>query len=204
MPQHRPKLYWSWELTPNELFAHGTFIPTEKASMLTLETRPFTCAKKPLEGTAFSYQLAVAERSRSLYLREVRRLHPELPVSGDERSGVIVFDGDLLIAAMIRPGLNMRHGGRSFVLPTYRRLGLSRRISAEFRYHIPFSPADARLQYTPPSTRSALASHKIVVLRAVQEGKPVPSRVLEAVTAGDEAARLIEEADRVQREYLAK
>jgi hypothetical protein len=28
--------------------------------------------------------------------------------------------------------------------------------------------------------------------------------VLEAVTAGDEAARLIEEADRVQREYLAK
>ena len=204
MPQHGPKLYWAWELTPHELFAHSTFIPTEKASMLTLETRPFTCAKKPLEGTAFSYQLAVAERSRSLYLREVRRLHPELPVSGDERSGVIVFDGDLLIAAVIRPGLNMRHGGRTFVLPKYRRLGLGTRISVELQHHIPFSPAADNTSYTPHSTRSTLNAHKVVVLRAVQEGKPVPSRVLEAVTAGDEAARLIEEADRVQREYLAK
>jgi GNAT superfamily N-acetyltransferase len=180
------------------MFRHVKMIPIAAAAAIPAQTLPFACEKKPLEGTAFSYQIAVAEKSRSVFMRAIRDAQPELPTSGDKRSGMLVFDGDTLIASNIYPaGPHMRTGSALFVQQEYRGRGIAHKIEAEFIWHVKRCTGYAN-QYTLPTTLSMLAAHKAVVLRAVQEGMPVPEHVLAAVTEGAEAASMLAAAQRVQ------
>jgi GNAT superfamily N-acetyltransferase len=181
-------LLWRWEMTPAEYMAGYEYITEALGRSSKLETTPFECPRLPLEGTPYTYQIAVSDRSPSIDIRAIARHHPELPRSGDDRSGVLVLDGDRVIASVM-----FMKDHPMCVHPDYRLQGLASRMFVEW------DSRTKRLWVSPhritlASAKVLLRSHRKVVERAVEEGKPVPERVIRAIHEGTEAAEILAHA----------
>jgi GNAT superfamily N-acetyltransferase len=180
---------WRWELTPSELLAGFSYVPSSKTAHLVLDETPFLCPKLPLEGTEFTYQLALSANSKALDIQALRDHHPELPVSKDPRSGVLVFHGDRVVASLIVPG---KAGGYHFVVhPEYRSQRLAFRMLVEWCGQTKRPRALRHQPLTPTSVRALLAAHREVVERALLVGKPVPDHVVQAIRSGKQAASIL-------------
>jgi GNAT superfamily N-acetyltransferase len=180
-------LLWRWEMTPREYMAGYTYIPEGIAAHLVLETKPFLCPRLPLEGTEYTYQLAIAESSPSPDIR-LKGQNQDLPRSGDDRSGVLIFHGDRIIASTVF----MAHHA-TVVHPDYRGQGLAHRMLFEWESRTK-RVAVAIHRITLATAKVLLRSHREVVERAAAEGKPVPERVIRAVAEGTEAAAILAHA----------
>jgi len=197
------QMCWRWELTPAELFAGFSFIKSEPAKDLALERRPFDGVPyHTLEGTSFVYQLAISDRCVTADMLAIRRVQPQLPVSGDRRSGVLVFDDGRIIGACVIPGLQVLQGYRMVVHPDYRQHGLAFRMLVEWCWQTKRQKVLPTQGVTLNSAKALLKSHKIVVERALAKGFPVPSQVTQTVERGEEAARIIKEATRIEQIIL--
>jgi hypothetical protein len=182
---------WRWELTPRELLGGFELVDAEPVGSLA-ECRPFACAQLPLDGTPFRYQLALSDRSLARDVVLIRAAQPELPLSGDRRAGVIVLDGEQIVASLVIPGNLVPQGYRLWVrpgsvsTPTYRRQGLAFRALVEWCCQTRRPPVLTGQKITVPAARALLAAHRVVVERAVRAGIPVSRRVVEAVEAEEE------------------
>jgi len=180
---------WRWELTPSELLAGFTYVPASKTAHLTLDATPFPCPRLPLEGTDFTYQLALSAKSTALDIQALRGQHPELPVSADPRSGILVYHGDRVVASLTVPG---KSGGyHFFVQDEYRNQRLAFRMLVEWCGQTKRPRALSYQPLTPLSARALLAAHREVVERALAAGKPVPDRVVQAIQEGEETATIL-------------
>lgn len=192
-------LCWRWELTPAELFAGFHPIKSEPAKGLPLEIKPFACEKKPLGTTGFLYQVAVSDRSVCGEIIKIRKAQAELPLSGDRRSGIILFEQDYIIGALVIQGNLTNSGYKLFVHPDYRERGLAFMALVEWCWLTKRQRVLPRQGITLHSSRALLSAHRVVVERAQQSGKPVPARVLDAISSGEEARTILQEAERIEK-----
>lgn len=196
------EMYWRWELTPAELFAGFHPIKSEPAKGLPLEVRPFSCEKKPLDIPGFYYQVALSEKSVAEEVIRLRDAQPELPLSGDRRSGVILFDGDAIVGALVIQGNLVNQGYKLFVHPKYRKRGLGLQVLVEWCWLTKRQRVLPRQGITLASTKALLSAHKTVVERALEQRRAVPERVLSAIASGEDADRIIREATRIEQLVL--
>lgn len=182
------------ELTPRELFAGFRFIQSAPAKRLSVEALPFTGPKLDLGGTPFSFQLAVSNRSVSQNIQAIRAGQPELPVSGDRRSGVIVFNGAEIIGSLVIQGNLTGQGYRMAVSSPYRREGLAHKMLVEWCWSTKRVRTLPDQGITVYAAKALLSAHREIVARAVALGMPVTGRVREAVESGAEAEQIIREA----------
>lgn len=182
------KVCQCWEMTPSEYAAGFTYVSDTKTADLRLETTPFPCPRLPLSGTEYTYQIAMSAQSPSYAVQAIAGLNPEIPVSGDQRSGVLVFHGDTIIASA-----NFVATHNTVVHPDYRNQGLATRILLEWIVLVkrPFVSIE---NITLVAVKALLRAHREAVERAVAAGKPVPERVIRAIQEGAETAAILRQA----------
>jgi hypothetical protein len=97
---------WRWEMTPLEIFQVKVVKPTPGGDgFLSMEVSPFKLPRLPLEGAnGLTHQFGLSDCSLSEEVKLWKATHPEIPVTGDRRSGIIVFDGDEIVASYIFEG----------------------------------------------------------------------------------------------------
>jgi hypothetical protein len=190
--------FWNWELTPAEIFSGVTFGKSGPVRELGLEIKPFACEKRVLEGTPFEFQLALSDSSVSPEIQRLRRTHPELPLSGDRRGGVLVFDGPKIIGNCIVPGLQTYPGYRMVVHTDHRQQQLAFRMLLEWCRHTKRPRSLPLTGVTVISSKAWLAVHSELVKWAVKTGRHVPEHVLTALASGEEARRILQRATEVE------
>lgn len=202
MIQPASELCWYWELAPADLLMGYRFIKAWPVQKMRQEVTPFSSPKKLLEGASFSYQLAVSSRSVDPWIQD---LHADMaplgmPISGDRRSGILIFDADRIIGSFIIEGNLVGNGYKMVVDQDRRQHGLAMRMLVEWcwqtrRHRIRLEQGGITLV----SVKALLSAHREVVERATKAGLPVPKRVAEAIAQGQQAAQIIAEATKVER-----
>lgn len=196
---------WHWEQTPLEAWA-GFTVRVGKASRTPekivalgelVEYSGFKCERYELED-GLTCQLAVSDRSSSRDIQATRREQPELPVSGDKRSGVIIFDGDRIVANFISDGDMFDHRYRTVVDAEYRRRGLAQRAVLEWYKHVRRPRIVSSQRLSPAGAKVFLSVHSAVYAWASQHGKSLPDKVLREMETKAETTQLVEAINRVE------
>jgi GNAT superfamily N-acetyltransferase len=195
---------WRWELTPLEAFHGFRFVRHERERVEYPEWAAFKSDRYELEAyPGLTFQLGVSDNSRSDHIIELRKEQPELPVSGDKRSGVIVHDGDRLVASYVidgrRPGMKHIMG----VEPDYqgRKLGLAMMMEWAKRTKRP--RVMERQTMNGRGARAFLAAQVGICRWAVDEGMDVPLKVVDELQSGGEQAIIQAHLDEVERTGVA-
>jgi GNAT superfamily N-acetyltransferase len=183
---------WRWELTPMELLAGFQPIRSKRTENLTSEVKPFkNTERKPLPGTDLLYQFAVSDCAVTQDITRIREAQPDLPVSGDRRSGVLVYDQNKLVGSCVIQGNMYLQGYKMSVHPDYRRQGIAYRMLLEWCRETKRARELPKQGITLNSAKALLRVHKELIGWALQEGKEVPDRVVQAVEDGQEAERIL-------------
>lgn len=190
-------LKWVWELTPRQVFEKNKFVKTAVTAKLWQETRAFDTPRKPLAGTEFMYQLALTSKGRNEEAKLLRAQHPDLPDSGNYRSGVLIFDEDKVIASLVLSGVNEDRPFKMVVNPEYRGQDLAERLLVEWWSNVRHTYRESGSQpLNVASVKVLLKAYRKVVLIAGADGKTVPNiavinaeaeQVLEVASEAEEA-----------------
>lgn len=183
-------IVYRWTQTPAELYA--CFRPSHtRANSVTLEGLPFKVAKKPLDGTPYTYQLALSATSNAADIAPIHKAHPEIPVSGDDRAGVIVFHGTMIIGSYITPGQQVNNMRRVVIHEKYRGQGLGTRMLEQWFRETPGCVDVPQQPINVHAVKTFLDAHERAVTWASSNGKQVPQRVRDAIASGTERAAII-------------
>ena len=185
-----PALRFAWQLTPDELAASWQPSQTDPTRA---GTRPkaFACAAKKLDGTKYKYQLAVGEGTANPEMQAVAKACPDMPRSGDKRSGVVILDGDKVIGALTILGVN-RHSTRStWVDADYRGKGIATRMLELWYREVPRFVRLTPQRINVAAAKAYLKAHEQAVVWAASQGKDVPSDVTDAIASGEQRAKLL-------------
>jgi hypothetical protein len=180
-----PQTVYRWTITPNTLY--GCFVPTQSQSnRVNLPHKGFDMKKKPLQGTPYTYQCGVGASSRAEDIIPVVKEHPEVPRTGDSRSGIVVYHGTMIVGAYITPGNISRSLRQIVVKEGYRGQGLATRMIEQWFREVP-GVLDIKPQpINIGAVKAFLNAHENVVNWAVASGKSVPQEVIDAVSAHTE------------------
>lgn len=161
------------------------------------ERRPFLCEHTPLHD-GYSYQLALSDISSSTGIRFLREQQPELPLSGDRRSGVVIFHGDRIVASAIIEGFTVFSDMKVAVHPDYRGQGLGTRSLLEWFKTVQRHPVLGVRKVTPNGFRAIIKALTDTYAWAVEQGKTVPDKVLREMETGEEMASIRSQVERVE------
>jgi len=179
----------TWEQTPKEWFSR--IVPVHMGAVqVPVEVLPFKSAKISLPGTSYTYQLALADIASDT-IAELRAARPNLPMSGDRRTGVLVFDGPKLIASFIVPGETRSALLRLAVHEDYRGAGLAKKMLVQWMKQVPLGVNSGPQLVNIAAIKTWLRAMHEVVDWAVASGKVVPQRVKDAWIAGTEEAEIL-------------
>lgn len=169
-------LKWVWELTPKQVFQKNTFVKTAVTAKLWQETRIFDVPKKPLAGTEYEYQLALTSKGRNEEAQLLRSQHADLPDSGTYRSGVLIFNGDEIIASLILSGVDEDQPFKMVVNPEYRGQDLAERLLVEWWSQVRHTYRESGKQpMNVASVKVLLNAYRKVVSKAGGDGHSVPN-----------------------------
>jgi hypothetical protein len=181
-----------WELTPAQIFSCTRYV--RSGVVLSLETRPFTSPRRVLDGTRFTYQIGLGRTSKALHIQPLIEPCQPIPDSGDTRSGVLVYDGTLIIGSFIEPGDLPAAVNQTMIHEQYRGQGLGQKMVEMWLREIRI-PDNLPTQHgNSKAVRSWLNAYKAVVAWAQAQGKTVPQRVLLTIERGAEEAELLRKA----------
>jgi hypothetical protein len=175
-----------WEFTPTELC--GFFRPDPFERAVTLTSIPFGTPKQPLEGTPYIYQYGVSETSIAVDITPLCKALPDLPRtgSGDRRSGIILYDRNLIIGCYLIPGYHTRGLHELVIHKNYHRQGLASRMVEQWFRQVPGVKSTIPQAMNTLAVRVFLKAHENIIKWALSNGKKVPNRVLKAVSEGSE------------------
>lgn len=191
------QINYRWMVTPEELFE--CFVPVHtNTTSVHLPTVGFSsAAKRPLPGTSFQYQLGVSPTSTAAEIKPVVQAYPDLPITGDSRSGVIVYDGHWIVGAYIIPSqVTLR---QIVVRKEYQGKGLAKRMLEQFMREIPGVTEIPKQPINIRAVKAFLGAHKNLVGWAVATGKPVPQRVRDAVSKGEQEAAILKSLELAEK-----
>lgn len=193
------EINYRWMVTPAELF--DCFAPTHTSdNRVTLPTVGFPSGrKKQLHGTPYLYQLGISATSVAQDIKPVFQAMPELPVTGDSRSGLIVYHGNLIIGAYIIPGQSSINLRQIVVREGYQGQGLAKRMLEQYMREIPGITKIPRQPINIRAVKSFLGAHKNLVEWAIANDKPVPQNVRDAVASGEQEAAILKRLQLVEQ-----
>lgn len=195
---------WRWELTPLQAFEGFTFYPYPKTKPFgSVEGKefglgpPFTSAKQPMEGTAFTYQIAVSDRALNYDIKSIRQAQPELETSGDGRSGVQLFAGNDVIASLILHGHRYKSYYHLMVRKDKRGQQLGQCMLQCWHRKTKRPLVFAPQILNPAGARSSLAAQIEICRWAVENGKDVHPAVLDELRTGEQEAYMLSKLEDV-------
>lgn len=190
-------IVYRWTLTPKELYA--CFRPINSAeSRVALPTVSFKGPKRPLDGTPYTYQLGVSDTSAAVDIAPIRKAFPDVPLSGDRRAGVIVYNGNIVIGSYLVMGAIARDARRIIVRESYRKKGIATRMVEQWFREVPGATDIPRQPINVMAVKTFLKAHANVVSWAAANGKDVPKKVKDAVASGQEAAEILKGLEAVE------
>lgn len=180
-----PQTPWIWEKLPTEILKQS-ILARGVPSTLPVERKPFVCPRVEL-GEGLSYQLALASHM-SHNAKLLHKIHPEVPLSGDQRSGVILYDGDNIIGSLV---LGSTWSSTVSVLPKYRDLGHAQRMFEIWYKNVRIVYEDGHMNVVNAGGLGAfLAAHEGAVKSALAADAPVPKSVWRSIETGSDADKL--------------
>ena len=189
---------YRWTLTPKELYS--CFKPIKSGeSRVVLPVKPFKGPRRPLEGTSYSYQLGVSDTSAAVDIAPIYREHPNLPLTGDRRAGILVYNGNLIIGAYLVMGNVARDSRRIIVREKYRGQDLAARMIEQWFREVPGATEIPRQPINVMAVRAFLKAHTNAVNWAIAKGKDVPKKVRDAVASGKEAEEILKGLSAVEK-----
>lgn len=179
-----------WTQTPKEWFS--CIVPTHtQDNNVTLEVLPFKTNKKPLEGTSYTYQLALSDSSVSHDAQQLHKARPRLPLSGDRRCGILVFDGQKIVASYVIPGHSEHAPRRVIVHRDYRGQKLAQKMLEQWYKEVPTIVGASKQPINVAAIKTFLAAIKNVVAWAATKDLTMDPQVRDAWASGAEAAEII-------------
>lgn len=172
-------------------------LPRPDQRLPSLETKPFDCERLPIDG--LEYQVAVSDCSASLDAKAIRAGQPDVPISGDRRSGVLLLDGNKIVGGMVIKGFKVHENYTLIVHEDYRGQGWGQRMIERWLRHVKRRKAIVPQNGSPIALRTFLASLNRVYTWAVDSGLFVPPKVREEMETQVETNRLKEIASEVER-----
>ena len=143
--------------------------------------KPFTSDRQPLEGTSYTCQIGISFSTRNPNFVEWRQ-RCVIQDSGDERSGVVIFDGDTVIGGYTAKGNQPRPPWFIGIHPDYQNQSLATTAIREW-----FKAAPLIHLVTWPASETAVqafvTAHKQYVEWEIEKGTTVPQRVIDSVRA---------------------
>ncbi len=191
-------LVWRWQLTLRERFAGFRFVrSTAEQTKIGIEVRPFLQRNDPLPGhPGLTYRFGLAHAGAALGdIARIREAQPGLPHTGDDRSGIVVFDGQTPIASYTVYGRESAPRHRMFVTSPYRGRGLPVVILLEWYKRT------MRVREMTPQVMNGggvkvfLAAQVAVTEWAIASGQSVPAAV--RASLGPDSEYLIDLAAQV-------
>ena len=180
-----PQTPWIWEKLPTEILKQS-ILARGVPSTLPVERKPF-CSPRVELGDGLSYQLALASHM-SGNAKLLRKIHPEVPLSGDQRSGVILYDGNSIIGSLV---LGSAWSSTVSVLPQYRDLGHAQRMFEIWYKHVRLIYDDGHVNIINAGGLGAfLAAHEGAVKSALEVDAPVPKAVWRGIETGSDTDKL--------------
>jgi len=195
------EIAYRWMNTPAELFRSAIYVKIQPISPVAIESIPFTSQKRMLSGTGYQYQCALSNTSMAIDIAPVHEAYPQIDISGDKRAGIIIFEGNRVIASYIVPGDSTMAERRIFVSEDYRGKGLATRMIEQFMQEIP-GIIIPKQRVNLVAVRAFLSGHKNVVNWAIAHGMQVPQKVRDAITNGGEAAMILAKAERAEEQRV--
>lgn len=189
---------WRWELSPYEAFRGHTFWSPPAVVGIEVEAAPFRAGERSgLNGLTLLF--GVSDATCTIDVQGMRAAQPDLPISGDRRSGVMFVDGGVPVASYIVGGARTQELHRIAVRHDYRGRGLAKGLILEW-YKRTKRPRDLSAQLLNVlGARAFLAGQREVYAWAVSQGRQVPERVLREMETHEEEARMLDVIERVER-----
>lgn len=159
---------------------------------------PFDTLRKALEGTPYSYQIAVSTTSAKVEIRFVREDCQAFLTSATKHSGVLVFDGARLIASYILPGNTSEAEHLLTVDPNYRGQNLAARAVEQWFRETPGVVGLPTQHIHIVAAKAFCKAHRDVTRWAQETGRHVPPEVVEAFRTGEQQRKILETIERVQ------
>lgn len=185
-----PETAWVWERLPTEILERSVLARNAPSSLL-VDQRPFASQRIELDDE-LSYQLALASHSNP-NAKILRSLHPDLSLSGDSRSGVLLYQNNIAVGSLI---VNSSGGYSVSVLPEHRELGHAQRMF-ELWYKKVRIILDSTHIINAGGLGAFLAAHEGSVKSALAIDAPVPKNVWRSIETGSDADKLF---SRVRKE----
>jgi GNAT superfamily N-acetyltransferase len=190
-------------MTPKELFSHLIPVHREENEVI-LPTVSFKSIKRPLDGTPYMYQLGVSDTSKTIEIASVHKEFPDVPLTGDRRSGIIVHHGHIIIASFIIPGKTTHNLHEIIVRESYRKQGLGVRMIEQWFREVPLPTKIPRQTSNSMAVKTFLKAHENVVRWAIANGKDVPQKVIDAINEGKEKAEILAKVNLVENSPLVR
>lgn len=186
-----------WEITPAVLAGKwiGVHIGDNHSPLF---TQPFDTALKPLEGTPYSYQIAVSTTSAEVETRFIREDCQAFLTSSTKHSGILAFDGDRIIASYLMPGNRSEVEHLLAVHPAYRGKNLAARIIEQWFRETPGVVGIPNQPIHIVAAKAFCKAHRDVTRWAQETGRPIPPEVVEAFRTGEQQRKLLADIERVQ------
>ena len=185
------ELVWRWQQTPIEGW-RGTTIWIPPPAKISLEVSGFGVERHALEGfPQLSYELAVSDCSATEAIKRTRAGQPELPISKDKRSGVLVFEQEHIVAGFVINGNRVHQSYRIVVRHDYRGHGLAKRMMLEWYRQVKRPVGIAPQKMNPLGVRTFLAGLHLAYAWAVETGQEVPDKVLSEMASKEETRRIL-------------
>lgn len=180
-----------WTLTPKELLSCLVPVNSRDRSRISLPVASFKLPKLSLVGTSYTYQLGVSANSLSEDMKGILKEFPGIPVTGDRRSGILIYQGSKIIGSYLIPGSYTKDFRLIYVHEGFRKQGLGTRMVEQWYREVPRAMSLSKQLVNVMAAKTFLKAHANVVRWAVAEGKDVPQRVQDAVNSGAEAAEIL-------------
>lgn len=196
---------WRWEIAAEPAFANIKFIRSARAhDRPNRLPEPFDLDFKrnpdhPLGDTGLTYQAGLSPISQQPDVALLLAAYPDLPKTGDHRSGLLACDGKKVVGGYYMIGSPTRSPWVFYVHPEYRGKGLAREMVLQWNKITP------RLIVQPHRIMSYsagcvfMSAYLATIEWALQAGKDVPQEVIDSTRPGApaiEAARARIEAAR--------
>lgn len=176
-----------WTYTLGELAAAAPLANIGPAAGDQGAQAPFAGVDKiPFSRGPFECQVAVSATARSKYLAARRHDNPTLPLTGDGRSGIIVFDGDKIIGSLTTKAKAMftRPQHLLYVDPAYRGQGLATEMWAFNIFRYPEFTVLSNPVHNIAGRKTLIRAYRRMIEMAQQQGIEVPFHALESAKPG--------------------
>ncbi|MCZ6870547.1 MAG: GNAT family N-acetyltransferase [Gammaproteobacteria bacterium] len=177
-------LVWRWQLTPREAFAGFTFLRVLPAhNRVTVMGLPWLQRNDPVPGhPGLTYRFGLAHAGAAIGdIAAIRAGQPDLPHTGDYRSGVLVMQGQAVVASYTIDGRNAKPRHRMAVAEGYRRRGLGSWMMREWGIRTMRPRVLAPQEHNGLGAKTFLAAQIAITEWAIAMGKNVPATVRAAL-----------------------